>query len=125
MKSAFSEEMKQAGADLTSLLAQARFPITASFWWRDPELERWNLIIASSSVALEGPRKVYGRLRAILSKQAGALDLSSITVVPPSNPLVSSFRAAEHSGWNLDNVRLSSSIVGDLFVHDAYVYMIK
>jgi hypothetical protein len=55
VKEMLTDEMKKAGAELTRKLDEAKWPVTASFWYFVSDDNQWKLIVASPKLESEGP----------------------------------------------------------------------
>ncbi len=67
VKEMLTQEMIQAGAEITRRLDEAHLEVRASLWWYIPDKNLWRLIVASPAVRLDGPKKVYQKIQTILS----------------------------------------------------------
>ena len=95
VKEVLTQEMVQAGAELTRRLDEAHLEVCASFWLYMPDKNLWRLIVASPAVRQDGPKKVYQQIQTILSKmsdQTWKIPLHDISVVEDGDPLIVSLR---------------------------------
>ncbi len=86
VKEVLTGEMVQAGRELVELLDKASVPVTAALWFYDAERNRWDLIIASSKVRTEGPRRLYRKILALLKNAppgSEPLSFEDVQVVEP------------------------------------------
>ncbi len=72
VKEMLTQEMIQAGAEITRRLDEAHLEVRASLWWYIPDKNLWRLIVASPAVRLDGPKKVYQKIQTILSTTYGS-----------------------------------------------------
>jgi len=71
VKEMLTQEMIQAGAEITRRLDEAHLEVRASLWWYIPDKNLWRLIVASPAVRRDG-------LDAELVAQRPLLELFSI-----------------------------------------------
>lgn len=112
----------KAGRALVEALDRTGFPVSAAFWYFEPQREIWRLVLAT-------PR--YENLRdatlqivdVIRTDRAKYPDSARISVRRPDDPLVSGFSKRVHVD-DLNWVRFPGGIVGNEFVEDAYIYRV-
>ena len=128
-----SQQMIDAGAELTKQLDRSMMIVKASFWYLVSDERAWRLIIATPEVHTSGPRKVYQRVQTALGKLQMAkkgliasamrgLSLEDIVVVEPSNPLIILLGQAVGTDKGISHIRFSNNTVGGQFIEDAYIY---
>ena len=123
VKEALTEDMKQAGAELMRKLDEAKWPVTAAFWFFLPDENQWKLMLASPKLESEGPKHSYEEISKAVStlrKYFGSLEF--ISVVAPKHDVVKTLALAIHTGWAIDGIRFSKRMVDGHFIDDAYVY---
>lgn len=109
------------GAALLNLLDKQGIPVTAAFWFRDPDSQTWTYYLASPRVETEGPLRVYKTLQEHVG-QAG-LTLQDIAVVSPRDRLVSLLRLrVSPSPVSALDRTLAVDRVHDVLLDDAYIY---
>ena len=83
-------------------------------------------MIASKLVDSEGPRAVYARIDDLIrnTMSAETLSLRNISVVSPKDSLVRTLRDGIGTGALVAGVQLTRSVVGGVYIDDAYVYRI-
>lgn len=121
-------ELLEAGRKLTRLLAQSDIQLKWSFWLYTSEANDWRLVLITPLVDSVGPKRVYSRIRTILSESSDpTLSLLNTTVQSAHNPYARAFEEA-NIRYDLEaaNVepRLSRQRVGDVFIEDAVLYRI-
>jgi hypothetical protein len=125
VKEMLTQEMVQAGAELTRRLDEAHLEVCASFWLYMPDKNLWRLIVASPAVRQDGPKKVYQQIQTILSKmsdQTWKLPLYDISVVEDSDPFIASLRTSMGTKDGISGRRFSRDTVNGHFIEDAYIY---
>ena len=122
MTSFLSEEKTQAGAALIEGLDKRNILVNGAFWFFVPEIGSWRLIIASPSVSVEGPKKLYQKIQSALHRMVEPKpELSEISVLSPKDPLIGLIRLLVRTG-PMSRVRVSRSSVNGVFIHDALIY---
>jgi hypothetical protein len=125
VKEPFTEEMKQAGAELTRRLDEAKWPVVASFWYFVPEENQWQLIFASPKLLSDGPKKAYETIRHVSDTLREHFpSLEHISVVAPNDELVRALGSAIQTGWTISGIRFSRNTVNGKFIEDAYLYRV-
>ena len=121
------KEQIEGGRKLLAALDREGFPLDAALWWYAAEAEEWRFLLATPLVESQGPREVYQQIQAILQKlpPEERLPLASISVVSPNDERIRSLRRLLRTGPGVSSVRLSKSVVDNLFIEDAYVYRVS
>ncbi len=125
VKEMLKQEMVQAGSGLTRRLDEAHLEVCASLWLYLPEKNLWRLIVASSAVRQDGPKKVYQHIQTILSKMPDKpwkIPLHDISVVEESDPLIASLRTSMDTKDEMSGRRFSRDTINGHFIEDAYIY---
>ena len=125
VKEMLTQEMIQAGADLTRRLDEAHLAVRASLWLYIPDKNLWRLLVASPAVRQDGPKKVYQQIQTILSKMSDKtwrIPLYDISVVEESDPLIVSPRASMGTKDGISGRRFSRNTINGHFIEDAYIY---
>jgi hypothetical protein len=105
----FTDEMQSAGQDLVNELDKSEGAVSAAFWILEPE-KKWELVIVSNLVTTDGPRRYYQRINDINNKS----DKRSRVFID----IMDNFS----HGFLLQNTRLGSNFIGDLYVEDMFIY---
>ncbi len=136
VKEPLTKEMIEAGRDMTAQLLEKGFEVVCSFWLYNLESTSWRLALASPVVDREGPRKAYELIQEILQEN-WEMDiwLRDISALSPSDPVVIAFRSLgkfELPRPNYDKTprldgrrRYTRSRLGNVFIEDAYVYLVN
>lgn len=125
VKEALTNEMIEAGAELTRCLDGAHFAVSASLWSYLPDSNSWRLIIASSVAKISGPRKAYRKIQSVLNKirdEEPTITLSNISVVEPKDRLVTLLKFAIKTVPGISGIRFSRNAIDGQFIEDVYVY---
>lgn len=111
------------GNRLLAALDALKLPIKAAFWLYKPEIDSWQLIIATPWVEQIGPLKTYKEIRAVLERFDPPLDISlgDVTVVNPNSNLIRSLRDAVRVAAGEQGVRLRRNDFQD-GPEDTYIY---
>ncbi len=120
---ALVDDKIDAGKELLHRLENEAFPLAGAFWFYFSEPEKWRLMIASKLVDSEGPRAVYARIDDLIrSTRDMRLSLDDISVASPRDSLVRTLRDGIRNGTLVPGVQLTRSVVGGVYIDDAYVY---
>ena len=125
VKEMLTQEMIQAGAEITRRLDEADLEVRASLWLYIPDKNLWRLIVASPAVRRDGPKKVYQKIQTILSKMSDKtwkIPLYDISVVEESDPLIVSLCTSMGTKAEISGRRFSRDTINGYFIEDAYIY---
>ena len=127
VKEQLTEEMIEAGAQLTAKLDEMRLPIAAAMWLFSPDINEWRLLFASPELSTAGPRYVYKLIeeaRQALGDKAAAAPLSVIGLVDENHQLVQLLRIAVRTGAGVSRIRFSKNAINGHFIEDALIYRV-
>ena len=136
VKEPLTKEMIEVGSDMTQRLLDKGFEIVCSLWLYNVESSRWRLVLASPVVDREGPRRAYEVIQEILQEN-WEMDiwLRDISALSPNDPTILAFRslgkidlprpAYDKTPRTNGRRRYTLSRLGDLFIEDAYVYLVN
>jgi hypothetical protein len=125
VKEQLTEEMIEAGAQLTAKLDEMGLPMAAALWFFLPDTNEWRLLFASPALSTAGPREVYKTVeeaRRVLGDKAAAVPLSVIGLVDANYELVQLLRDAIQTGAGVSRIRFSKNVVNGHFIEDALIY---
>ncbi len=136
VKEPLTKELKEMGRDMSLRLLEKGFELVCSLWLYHPESNRWRLVLASPIVDREGPRKAYEIIEQILQENwEMGIWLRDISAVSPSDPLVQALRSLgkidllppKYAATPRDDVgrKYTRSRLGDIFVEDAYIFLVE
>ena len=128
VKEILTESMIKAGAELTRILDQMNWPLTASLWFYFAEENQWKLLISSPSVATEGPKRAYQRVQEALGnfpQDMPKIDLEDVAVTDDSHPLISLMKVAIPTGGGISGIRFSRNVINGQVIEDAYIYRLQ
>ena len=136
VKEPLTRELKEMGRDMSLRLRERGFELVCSLWLYHPESNRWRLVLASPIVDREGPRKAYEIIEQILQENwEMGIWLRDISAVSPSDPLVQALRSLGKIELLPLNYALSPrddlgrkytrSRLGDIFIEDAYIFLVE
>jgi len=127
VKEQLTEEMIEAGAQLTAKLDEMRLPIAAAMWLFSPDINEWRLLFASPELSTAGPRNVYEKIeeaRQALGDKAAAAPLSVIGLIDANHQLVQLLRIAVRTEAGVARVRFSKNVINGQFIEDTLIYRI-
>src|ERR1700740_7177 len=124
-KERLNEQLIAAGAELTRKLDRSPWPVVASLWLYDPEINEWRLVIASPRVGSDGPLAAYREVSAAL--QAGGdsvlpLSLEDISVVSAEDSRIWALASAYPGGVNIEASRIFRGAINGHYIDDAFIY---
>ena len=125
VKEILTQEMIQAGAELTRRLDEAHLEVRAALWLYMPDKNLWRFVVASPAVRQDGPKKVYQQIQTILSKMSDKtwkIPLHDISVVEDSDPLIALLRTSMSTEDGISGIRFSRDTISGHFIEDAYIY---
>jgi len=123
VKEALTEEMKRDGATLTRALDEAGWPVVASFWYYEPDENRWKLMFASPRVSADGPTEAYGVvIEALDTHHLSRTNLKHITVITPDHPIVRALASEVQTGWTIGGKLHTARAINGRFIEDSYLY---
>ena len=122
VKEILTSEMVKAGTELTRSLDESGMSVSASLWLYLPDSNLWRLTFASPEVGKLGPKKVYERIQAVLSKTSSILELKDISVVENDYSLISLLRIAIRTGDGISGISFKSNAINGHYIEDAYIY---
>jgi hypothetical protein len=125
VKEQLTDEMIEAGAQLTQKLDEIGLPISVAMWFFLPDINEWRLLFASPQLSVEGPREVYKKIedaRKALGAKAERLPFSAIGLMDTNHQLVQLLRIALRTGPGISRVRFSKNVINGHFIDDALIY---
>jgi antitoxin component of RelBE/YafQ-DinJ toxin-antitoxin module len=125
VKEQLTDEMIEAGAQLTQKLDELGLPISVAMWFFLSDVNEWRLLFASPQLSAEGPRAVYEKIeeaRKALGTQADRLPLSAIGLMDANHQLVQLLRNALQTPPGVSRVRFSKNVIDGHFIEDALIY---
>ncbi|MBI5763252.1 MAG: hypothetical protein HZA51_06975 [Planctomycetes bacterium] len=116
-----------AGRRVADALSQAQTPVQAVLWLYLPEFEEFRLLVATSIVDRDGPLAAYKAIREALEgiPESQRPAPFSISAVSPSDSVVRGLRKVVRAGPAGSDVRISNTLVDDVYVQDAFVYRLN
>jgi hypothetical protein len=119
----------EVGKDLLEALRASGLPVSGAIWRYTAEIDQWYLTIGMPLVEQKGARAAYTALWSA-SERSGLLDAAlgrRISLVSPKEPVIrgirKNFGASRSKGAPV--VHVTSGWVGDVFVENAYVYLLN
>jgi hypothetical protein len=109
--------------DAYNALDESGLDVQAAFWYYREEAEEWRLYIATPLVEELGPREVYSRILATLKNNCiKSIDLSKISVVDPTDGLVTVLRLAVNTGPGITDISFNGNSINGVYVRAAHIY---
>ena len=125
VKEQLTDEMIEAGAELTRKLDEMGMPLPVALWFFLQDVNEWRLLFASPDLPAKGPQEVYRTVEAArktLGSGAERVPLSSIGLIEPNSQLVQLLKVALSTGPGVSRVRFSKNVVNGHFIDDALIY---
>jgi hypothetical protein len=125
VKEQLTEEMVEAGAQLTQKLLDMGVPIDLAMWFFKADTNDWRLLYASPLVATEGSRVVYEKIlqaRKAIGPAAERLAFSSIGLKQTNDRLVQLLQKSVSTGPEVARVRLSRNAIEGQYIDDVLIY---
>ena len=125
VKEQLTNEMIEAGAQLTEKLDELGLPILISMWFFMPDINEWRLLFASPRLTTEGSKVVYETIveaMKLIGDLAENLTLSMIGLLNPNHQLAQLFKAAIQTGPGVSRILFSKNVINGHFIDDALIY---
>jgi hypothetical protein len=121
--SALVERDVELGRKLVAALALSRIPVTAAFWGRTEESNKWGIFVVTPLVDSKGRSAAYREVLGALEKNKVFSDIPwmRIFVVSPRSPASRSI-TGRNSTIPFETMGTLNADVGERFVEDAYLY---
>jgi len=106
-------------------LDDSKIHVSAGFWLRNGESNRWRLVIATHLFTSKGPKKAYKAVQTALRRHKLSEDIPlwRISLIGPEHPLVKALSSVFVSeGMDLGNVRLDHCVVNGTPIEGAHIY---
>jgi hypothetical protein len=114
------------GQKLVEALRQHGFDMSAAFWLKASEDDRWSFYIVSPAVDREGLAHAYRRLHPLVRAmpQPFWIDPLAIKLIGPSNPIAQDVLAIHGRAGppHVSPIRWGGRKLGNVNVEDAYLY---
>lgn len=114
----------EEGANLIRALDSEHYPVSAAFWFLDPDDKKWKLVIASPNYDTDGPRSVYLVIqRHVSAVSEDGLALTDIAATSPNNKLIKLLRVALGTPPNaISGIWLRGNTINNTYIEAVYVY---
>lgn len=121
--SALVERDVELGRKLVAALALSRIPVTAAFWGRTEESNKWGIFVVTPLVDSKGRSAAYREVMGALETNKVFSDIPwmRIFVVSPRSP-ASRTITGRNSTMAFETMGTLNADVGERFVEDAYLY---
>jgi hypothetical protein len=120
------EKLIEDGQKLLDRLPQEGFDVTAGFWLRPVERDRWLFYIASPLVEREGLTPAYRRLHTIIRQmpQTFWIDPLEVKLIGETDPITRDVLAihGRAGGPKVSPINWGGNNVGNLSVEGVYLY---
>ncbi len=118
----------ESGKRLIEKLDELGVQVDAALWAYDSESDRYQLVVASGTVADEGVRPLFGSIQDALKQlpEGQRVRFSDVAVASPSTGVVA-ILATRYSTppGAIDSIRVTDSVVNRELVEDAYIYRLS
>ena len=128
VRSELTDAMVGAGEALTRRLDERKWPVVASLWFFFPDVDRWKLILASPTVAEEGPREAYKTIRDVINEmpeEEPHLGLHDIKVTDPENDLLQRMSTSIGTVPGVKQMRISQNVMNGSLIEDTLIYRLN
>lgn len=128
VKEILTELMIKAGAELTRILDQMNWTVTASLWFYFLEENQWKLLITSPLVGTDGPKRAYQRIQEALGnfpQDMPKIYLQDVVLTDNAHPLISLMRVAIRTGGGISGIHFSKNVINGQVIEDAYIYRLQ
>jgi len=128
VKEFLTSEMIEHGKEVIRKLDSAELEIRSALWLYLEDPEKWRLILASPIVRIDGPKKVYKKVKQVLASKAldtNIIDLSDISVVEDNHSLIKLMSNAIGQVPELSEVRFSRNTIQGHYIEDALIYRLN
>ena len=114
---------REIGRRVLAALTKADIPVNVSFWAFVPQLDEWQLFIATSLVDSKGPRFAYDQVLRVLHKD-GIVDDVPWRRIFLRSPRDKFFRSMERQvkATQRETLTAINEDIGGTFVEEAYIY---
>jgi hypothetical protein len=113
----------EAGKQLLRALDAAGLDVRAAFWLYLEEAEEWRLYIAMPGVKERDPRESYSKVLDVLNKnKITSVRLSQISVIDPTNSLVTALSLGFRTGPVITDIDVLGSAFNGVYVRAAHIY---
>lgn len=120
------KEKIDEGAALVRNLDSNSFPVSAAFWFLDPEDRKWKLVMASATYDAQGQKNIYDSLQNYgvpAVNNAGGLALTDIAAVSPRHDLVRLMKTAISTAPTaVAGINFTGNTINNTYVEAAYIY---
>jgi hypothetical protein len=123
--SILTQDMIDAGAQLTEHLDKANILVHAALWFYLADSNTWRMIFALPEVRIDGPKKVYKKVQTLLKKtpeDQPTIALRDITVMDDLDPLIKLLKIALKTSSGISGIRFSKNTINGQLIEDAYIY---
>ncbi len=121
----------EIGRRIVAALTRAAIPVTIYLWAFIPQLQEWQLIVATPLVDSKGPLAAYGEVNKALQKE-GVFDdvpLRRIFLKSPNDQVLKSLekesRAVPQEAFRVVNEQIAGNFVEDAYVYGGSIFIVK
>ncbi len=110
--------------NLLTELDNIGFPVDAALWYYQSDSEEWQFLIATNLVDDIGKIATYKQIFDFIKskKLLKYTPYRKITVISPSDPLISILRLAIVTGPSLARIRFQNNFINNVYIEDALIY---
>ena len=116
----------ELGDRILGALDAGGFSVTAALWLLTDEFEDWRLAISTPLYDKVGPQEAYLKLVTALSSREPNLSRPlPIRLMSNRSALIRELRRLFKKSADVRGMRLGGHMIGDVWIDDAYVYLIR
>lgn len=115
----------ERGAELLEILERAKLKVYVALWMSSSDYQDWRLVVSARGFEGLGPREAYRLLNDTLDAAGFGIEKTPpVLLLPLNDPFIKALRRSFSKAKSVEGMRLGGQLIGDRFVHDAYVYRI-
>ena len=126
VKEQLTQEMIEAGVQVTLKLDEIGLPVTAALWFLDDERYRWKMIVASPDTSTKGPFYVLTRIEEALDLLGSAVSsevpFSVMSAKSPTDSPIRWLREELQTGNDISRIRFRKRVAAGHIIEDALIY---
>jgi len=117
-----SQELRTAGEALVRELDRKKFLAKAAFWFFLTDKGEWRFVIATPTLHLDGPKKLYKQIQSVLTKTNSPVTLSAIALLDTKESLIGLLSTMIRTGDGISGIQFSRNSINGHYIDDAYIY---
>ena len=113
-----------AGHKVLNALEQAGIRVVVALWAKTSDYDEPRFFIASPEFHSDSKLRAHGRVSSAVQPEF-TWSAPNIVILRTSDPFVESLRNMFGHASSVDGMRLGGQLIGNRYVEDAYVYVIR